>query len=158
MTLVWGIRRRGDPKKVKHARYLFESLDKEKAQIIVPSIVVMEFVVPCKTPKERDDVIARMRSRFLIAPFDAKDAALAANLWCDGKNARQMNKSGARVCLKADALIIATALGHGAEVFYTDDDDCFNMAQKVMRAKRLPTIGSHLWSEQEIEGVATETE
>ena len=140
MTLVWGIRKEGTADKVKHARYLFQHLEKDKAQILIPSIVVAEFVIPLNTRKEREEVIARMRDRFIIAPFDAKDAALAAELWREGKKNREMKKKGARVWLKADALIIATAYGHGAQIFYTDDDDCFNMASKVMNTKRLPNI------------------
>ena len=149
MTLVWGIRRRGQPDKVKHARYLFENLEKEKAQIVVPSIVVAEFVIPLKTSKEREEMIVRLQKRFLIAPFDAKDAAVAADLWHDGKKTREMRQPGARVRLKADAMIVATAYGHGAQAFYTDDDDCFNMVQKIMLARRLPKIGAHLWADVE---------
>ena len=149
MTLVWGIRKKGQPDKVKHARYLFELLEKEEAQIIIPSVVIAEFVIPFKTRKEREDVIARMRDRFLIASFDARDAILAAELWVAGKSGRQMKKDDARVCLRADSLIIATAYNHGARVFYTDDGDCFNMASKVMEAKRLPTIPPDLFAYKE---------
>ena len=119
---------------------LFQHLERDKAQILIPSIVIAEFVIPLNSRKEREEVIARMRDRFIIAPFDAKDAALAAELWREGKKDREMKKQGARVWLKADALIIATACGHGAQIFYTDDDDCFNMASKVMTTKRLPNI------------------
>ena len=152
MTLVWGMRRKGDPDKVKHAKYLFQGLNKQKAQIIVPSIVVAEFVTPLATTKQREEMIIRLQKRFLLAPFDANDAAIAAELWNDGKKSREMKQSGARVRLKADAMIVATAYGHGAQVFYTDDDDCFNMAQKIMRARKLPTISTYLWPDMEQAG------
>ncbi len=146
MTLVWGIRKKGQADKVEHAKYLFAQLEEEEAQIIIPSVVIAEFVIPFKTRKEREDVIARMRNRFLIAPFDARDAALAAELWLAGKSGRQMKKDNARVCLRADSLIIASARNHGARVFYTDDEDCFNMAKTVMEAKKLPTIPPDLFA------------
>lgn len=140
MTLVWAIRKKGPSDKVTHARYLFQHLEKDNAQIVIPSVVIAEYVVPLKNRKEREEVIARMGDRFLIAPFDAKDAALAAQLWSEGRKEREMQKKGARVLLKADALIIATAFGHGARIFYTDDDDCLRMATTVMEAKKLPTM------------------
>jgi predicted nucleic acid-binding protein len=146
MTLVWGIRKKGQADKVRHAKNLFALLNKEEAQIIIPSVVVVEFIIPFKNQKKREEVIAQMRQRFIIAPFDARGAALAAELWWHGRNKRQMRKHGARVCLKADALIIATAKAHGAHVFYTDDDDCFTMASKVMEAKRLPDIPPDLFA------------
>jgi predicted nucleic acid-binding protein len=149
MTLVWGKRKKGNPDKVKHAKYLFQGLNKQKAQIIVPSIVVAEFVTPLATTKLREEMIIKLQKRFLLAPFDANDAAIAAELWNDGKSSREMKQSGVRVRLKADARIVATAYGHGAQVFYTDDDDCFNMAQKIMQTRKLPTIGTYLWPDME---------
>jgi len=149
MTLVWGIRKKGSPEAVQRAKYLFAQLESEEAQIILPSIVIAEFVTPLPSPREREEVVAAMRERFLIAPFDAKDAIRAAKLWNDGKDRRQMRKHGARVCLRADALIVATACNHGARVFYTEDKDCFRMAETVMVAKHLPTIAPHLYTDTE---------
>jgi predicted nucleic acid-binding protein len=87
-----------------------------------------------------------MSERFLIEPFDARDAILAAELWNEGKSTREMKTRGSRVCLRADALIVATAKNHGATEFFTEDNDCFNMASKVMVAKRLPTIAPDLFA------------
>jgi predicted nucleic acid-binding protein len=145
MTLVWGIRRKGPEEKIKHAGYLFKELEQEEAQIIVPSVVVMEFITPMRSSEERANVIAALSERFLIEPFDVRDAALAADLWNYGKAKREMKKEGSRACLRADAIIVATAMNHGATEFYTEDDDCFNMANKVMTAKRLPVIAPNLF-------------
>jgi len=131
-TLIWGIRKKGQPDKVRRATYLFAKLEEEEAQIIIPSVVLAEFVTPLETRQKREAVIAEMRKRFVIAPFDARDAAVAADLWHYGKNKRQMKRANARVILRADTLIVATAYGYGAQIFYTDDDDCLNMAKKVI--------------------------
>lgn len=150
MTLIWGMRKKGDAAGVKHAKYLFQTLEQEEdTQIVVPSVVIAEFVTPLKSNAERTEVVARMRERFLIAPFDAQDAILAADLWNRGKTSRQMKRQGARVCLRADAFIVATAYNHGEQVFYTDDEDCFKMANRIMKAKHLPRVPPTLFSDQD---------
>jgi predicted nucleic acid-binding protein len=146
MTLIWGVRKKGPKDKLEHARNLFVKLDHDEAQIVVPSVVVAEHVTPIDTPEDRAAVIAAMTERFLIEPFDVRDAALAAGLFRYGKSNRDMKAMGARICLRADSLIVATAKNHGAEVFYTEDRDCFAMAQKAgMTAKELPKISDSLF-------------
>jgi predicted nucleic acid-binding protein len=145
MTLVWGIRKKGPPEKITHAGYLFKQLERDKAQIIVPTVVLAEFVTPIRSSDDRAKVVAEMSARFLVEPFDIKDVILAAELWNHGKSNRQMGKDGARTSLRADALIVATAKNHGAKEFFTEDNDCFDMANKVMTAKRLPTIADGLF-------------
>ena len=149
MVLVWGIRKQGDSERVKRARYLFKQLSSEDAQIIVPSVVIAEFVTPCSSRREREEVVAKMRERFLIAPFDAKDAILAADLWTRGKKKREMGRRGSRVSLRADALIVATAHNHGAHAFFTEDKNCFKMAELVMEARPLPKIAPDLFTDTE---------
>jgi len=148
--LVLGIRKKGDPKKVRYARYLFQSLEEEEAQIIVPSVVVAEFLIPFKQSKDREAVIAEMRKRFIIAPFDARAAVISVELWHDGKKTREKKQPGARAYLRADSMIVATAYSQGAQIFYTDDIDCANMARKrIPEVRGLPKIGQHLWADRE---------
>jgi len=138
MTLVWGVRKHGAKENLEHAALLFSQLERDEATIIVPSVVVAEYLIAVP-PDNREQTIAAMK-RFQIEPFDVRDAALAAKLWCDGKTKRQMSREGARICLKADILIVATAKNCGAREFYTNDEDCLDMAQLAgMDAKRLPT-------------------
>lgn len=145
-VLVWGMRKKGPQDKVRHARYLFTELEYAKAQIIIPSIVVAEYLAPI-SPRDRGTVVAAMSERFRIEPFDVKDAVTAAELWDLGKAGRQMQHSNARTTLRADTLIVATAKNHGATEFYTEDDDCYAMAEKIMKAKRLPTIAPNLFEQ-----------
>ena len=144
MTLVWGIRKHGASEKTEHAGFLFSELERDKAQIIIPSVVVAEYITPISSHDERTKVVAAMSERFFIVPFDADDAVLAAKLYSEGKSSRAMKKPGTRVCLRADALIVATAKNHGAQEFYTDDNDCYAMASKIMTARRLPTTAPYL--------------
>jgi len=147
MVLVWGIRKSGNLKEIKRAGYLFRELEQDEAQIIIPSIVVAEFITPIRAPEEQVRTVAAMRERFIIAPFDAMDAVLAATLWNRGKSTRKMARQSARVCLRADALIVATAKNHGAEEFFTNNEDCLKMAASVMLARGLPNIAPDLFSQ-----------
>lgn len=144
MTLVWGIRQSGPADKVKRAGYLFQQLAQNDAQVIVPSVVVAEFITPIPTEVERTRAVAAISERFRIEPFDAQDAILAVRLWNEGKN-RLKGIKGSRVSLRADAFIVATAFNHGALEFFTEDDDCFKMASSIMQARRLPTIAPSLF-------------
>ena len=108
MVLVWGIRKEGGEEQKKRAKWLFDRLHDEKAQILVPSVAVCEYVTPVE-PEKRNEVIAALSSRFIIPPFDVRCAALAAQLFKDGKSTRKMDSPGARKCLRSDAFIITTA-------------------------------------------------
>jgi len=142
MTLIWGVRKKGPPEKIKHAAILFDQLDNEDATIILPSIVVAEYLTAVPG-KDHERTITAMK-RFQIEPFDVRDASLAARLWNEGKTKRQMGTQGARIALRADSLIIATAKNRGAQEFFTEDSDCLKMAAKIMTASRLPTMSPFL--------------
>ena len=144
MTLIWGIRKGPKPAdKIERASLLFEQLEVDKATVIVPSVVLAEFLVAVPA-EQRAQTAAAMGERFRVEPFDLHDAVLAAELWSEGKSHRQMGKPNARIALRADTLIIATARNHGAQEFFTDDDDCFRLANTVMTARRLPTVPPYL--------------
>ena len=156
--LVWHIRKEGPPDLKQYAGYLFKQLENDKddkgrsnAQVMVTTVVLTEFVTPVKSQEERDKLIAEISKRFLIEPFDARDAALAATLWHFGKTNRDKRnapKDGQRAILRADTMIIATAKGHGATEFYSEDADARAMAQKVgLTARALPRMGSNLFEQ-----------
>ncbi len=147
MTLIWGVRKDGPDEKIKYAGYLFKELDRDEAQIIIPSVVLCEYLTQVPNGDERDRTAAALSDRFHIAPFDARDAVLAAELWHDGKASRKMAQPGARACLRSDTFIVATAVTHGAREFYTEDEDCRSMASRHLNAKRLPRIASSLYED-----------
>lgn len=147
MILVWGIRRDGSEEQVKQAGWLFKELDDNDTQVLVPSIALAEYLTPCD-PATHSDVIAPLAKRFIIAPFDVKCAALAARLFLEGKQDRQMGVENARNLLKSDSLIVATAAVHGARTFYSEDADCRTLAERArLKAEALPTIAPDLFSQ-----------
>jgi hypothetical protein len=60
-----------------------------------------------------------------------------------------MDKEGARKCLRADCLIIATAATHGADILYSDDQDFRKRASKIGRltVKGFPDIAPDLFEQ-----------
>jgi predicted nucleic acid-binding protein len=159
-VLIWGIRKQGPPDKRTHAGYLFRQLDADRdergennVQIIIPTIVLAEFITPVRSREERERVIGELGKRFLIEPFDEQDAALAATLWHFGKGSRQKHsppRDGQRVVLRADTMIVATARGHGATEFFSDDEGARAMAAEAgMIAKKLPTIAPSLYEQDD---------
>lgn len=146
MTLVWGIRQVGSPEQLRRAKYLFDLLDDQGAQIIVPSVVVSEFLV-CIEPERHAAIIATISSRFLIAPFDARCASLAATMFVAGKGGINKGQPNARICLKADCLVVATAVCHGAKRFYSGDQECRDRAAKYIEVRDLPMTSELLFDE-----------
>ncbi len=148
MTLIWGVRKQGPAEWLKRAKVLFDNFERAQAQIIVPSIVVAEYLTAVDESKRRD-VASAIGARFIVAPFDIKCTALAANLFWEGKQGRAMSTPDARKCLRADSMIIATAKTHGAKRFYSHDKDCRSLAQKAgMEPWNLPTHEENLFAEE----------
>lgn len=150
MTLVWGIKKQGTQSQLQQARFLFDQLEDENAQVLLPAIALSEYLTPI--PQQlHNKAIAELKRRFIIAPFDVKCASLAATLFVEGKEMRksdgEMGQTDARKCLRADALIVATAVCHGARVLYSGDSRCRKLAQKVpnLDVRDLPTIPNSLW-------------
>jgi len=151
MTLVWGIKQVGNRDYLRRARWLFEELDRDDARIIVPAVVVAEYLT--NVPEHlRMGVLAEFTGRFFVAPFDAKCAPVSARLWQKGRRGRVGRNPGDRKCLRADTLIIATAYVHGAREFYSGDAKCRKLAEGLMDPKDLPDIAPDLFAGADGEG------
>lgn len=134
MTLVWGIRKQGPSEMLERARLLFHQLDRDKRQIVVPAIVVAEYLSHVDE-KYHAEQIELMRSTFVMPPFDVRAASLAARLFQIGQSGRgNKGEADARKCLRADSLIVATAKMVGAKSFYSHDKNCRSMAEKAHMA------------------------
>ena len=81
--LIWAVKREAtagqEPMIEKATRYL-EYLDKCKDRIIIPSVVVSEFLA--NVPDDREAaVLQALQERFMIMPFDTLAAVYAARVW-----------------------------------------------------------------------------
>jgi predicted nucleic acid-binding protein len=145
-VLVWGVRKVGPSQQLQRAKWLIDQLEAEDAQIIVPSIVLSEYL--CEIPAaDHPATIAAFTKRFLVMPFDVLCTSVAAELFEHGKAGRPKGIPGSRKVLRADAMIIATAARHGAKVFYSHDRDCRSLAKKITtwEVRDLPDQPNHLF-------------
>ena len=149
MVLVWGIRKEGTDRQRKRAKWLFEQLEEDNAQIIIPSVALSEYLTAVE-PQHHADVIARLTNRFLVHPFDLRCASVAASLFRKGKAQLSLrSRKGARAYLRADCLIIATAAIYGAKIFYSGDKNCRKLASNATKltVRDLPTVAPTLFSD-----------
>jgi predicted nucleic acid-binding protein len=146
-TLVWAVRRQGSAGDLERARWLFEELQIAEAQVLIPTVVVAEYLVPADK-KSHASIIEAIHRKFLIRPFDIECASLAAELFKVGKPMRPAGVPLGREVLRSDTLIIATAKVHKAKVFYSDDKDCRDLAATVLDARPLPVNSPHLFVDQ----------
>jgi len=144
--LVWAIRKEGPPEKLKRAAWLIHELDDVDAQIIVPTIVVTEYLRPYAHQYHAEQV-AVLESRFNIMPFDVKCASWAARLFDRGQPMREKEVEGRRNLLNADSMIIATAYVNGAERIYSDNEDFRDLAGTIQNwsVMELPNIAPDLF-------------
>jgi len=143
MVLVWGVRRAGPPDVLQRARWLFDFLNQEQAQVIMPAVSVSEYL--CKVPiADHKNVLAALAERFILAPFETRAAAFAAELFDKGKAERVMGE-GARVRLRNDCLVVASAKAAGAEILYSHDGDCRSLARHIMQSADLPEMPTDLF-------------
>ncbi len=146
--LIWGIRGYSTPgqeDRVERARDLFTELDESDAQVLVPSVVVAEFLagVPRAHHVSLLDVLNR---RFEIPPFDVRTAAVAAELWRDAASRNPHLKNLVKEAfpgtekakIKADMMILATALVRKADVLYTHDGPLRRVAEERIEVRDLP--------------------
>ena len=144
-TLVYWLDSGEDAALIQRTKWLFELLGEEKAQVVLPSVVVAEFLV--KVPEEqRDETLAELSQAFIIHPFDAVATTTAALLWNVGRPQRMSKKPGTREALKADTLLVATAHAAGAKIIYTHDKQLRKLAGQVMKAEDLPEVGGNLFT------------
>jgi predicted nucleic acid-binding protein len=146
--LIWGIRAtatRGQESMIVRAKTLIEDLDRNDAEILVPAVVVAEFLAGA--PKEQHtELLNVLHRRFQLPPFDVRAAAVSAGLWRDFAERNPTLREQIRtefpgtqnVKIKADVQILATALARGAETLYTQDGPLTTLATGLIQVRELP--------------------
>ena len=138
--LVWGILGKANPAQremVDRAGRFLRSLDKSDSRIIVPALVVAELLV--KVPVEKHaDVLRVLRRRFVLAPFDAAAASLAAMM--ANANGGLVKKEGVRETIKTDCQIAAVAVAQHASVIYSEDSHLETLGKGFIEVQKLPSI------------------
>ena len=112
---------------------LVNKLKKDSVRIYIPSIVVFEILLACKTEIAKNNLLANIQKRFMIVEFGTRAAFEGSILIGDGtlKDYKQaINPDTARNVIKTDMLIVATAKQRGIDCIYTMDSDIIRIAQK----------------------------
>ena len=138
--LIWGVRKEATPGQdmmIERAELFLEYCDAAKIKILVPTIVVGEFLV--KTPQEKhEEISAVLEKRFRIAPYDAITAACAARILQEYKTSGMKATHTNRDVLKADIQILATAITRKCNVLYTHDDGLTALAGRYIKVCKMP--------------------
>ena len=146
--LIWAVKREATPGQEpmieKAARYL-EHLDKCKDQIIIPSVVVSEFLA--NVPDEREAAVLKaLEKRFMVIPFDTLAAVYAARIWRKNSEGnpspiQQLKADNfTKAKIKADIQIIGTALARKAARITTHDDGLIKNANGHIDAGPMPDL------------------
>ena len=111
--------------KIEKARHLLEECSRLQINVYVPSVALAEVISGCKDSQEATNLQRLLFKHFRIAPFDAFAANIYADLWRLKKEFKQngIQIDGARKALKADCMIIATAIAVKAKCIYTGDGE-----------------------------------
>lgn len=146
--LIWGIRdvaTEGQEEMIGRAKALLLDLVEERADIIVPSVVVSEFLTGIPN-EQHAGTLKVLNKRFQLPPFDVRCAAVAASLWRSFAERNPSLRSllneqfpgTQRAKIKADIQIIATAIARNADVIYTHDGALAMVAEGLIDVRELP--------------------
>ena len=128
--LIWGVKRQSPPDRpdiVDRCIALLDMLKSKHSVIMVPSIVVAEYLADF--PPDKQEEQRRIFGRhFFVALFDAGAAAIVGQIYSK-KNMQEAQSTGnaCRQCVKADLNIIATTITHHASRIYTDNTKHFKI-------------------------------
>ncbi|MGV3485363.1 MAG: type II toxin-antitoxin system VapC family toxin [Planctomycetaceae bacterium] len=145
--LIWGVRKAPDPARpdyVERAAELIKDQHDMKQPILIPSVVLSEYLVGQEESRHAQ-VIAALGKSFYIAPYDTKAAMIAAKLF--NRKTYGDIKAGHAVqgqCLKADYKVLATAIAHGATALYVDDGWFKKIVQSHIAIRDLPPLRKHV--------------
>lgn len=139
-TLIWALDeiKSSEPEKTQRALWLLGYLSQIKARVVLSTVVVGELMTQMP-PEKHAGFVQSLSNRFDIVPFDVKAASRSAEVFNSVKHLKGEGE-GARKTFKADLMIVSQAWASGAADFYSDDDRCRKLADRVgMRGLPLPT-------------------
>ena len=144
-VLIWGIKeqaKEGQEDKISLAKRFIDKLGDDD-NVLIPSIVMAEFLIPIP-PELHATVINLFNKNYIIAPFDALAASKFSLIWQTNKpaeTAKQLIKDYAtRAELRADSMIVATAVAWKAECIYSYDKWVKTFAKGFIEVKDIPIV------------------
>jgi predicted nucleic acid-binding protein len=146
--IIWGVKEEASDTQeamIPRAKRLLQQLRDDKYQLIVPAIVLAEALVQVEA-QDHPDFLRLMRRSFVISPFDGAVAGHFARLWYTYKQHPLVleviqNRERTRAMMKADCMIIATALSTRSAAIYTSNvKDFQRFRMPGLEIKDLPEL------------------
>lgn len=146
--LIWGVRQEATPGQedmIRRTGLFLQFLEKKNAQIIIPSVVVGEFLLGVSF-ENHQKVMEVLDKRFQIAPYDTAAALIAAELWIEKNKGsggvsdelKQGLQDSSKIKLRDDCKIVATAIKCRADCLYSEDEGVKKFAQGRIEVKEVP--------------------
>lgn len=142
-VFIWGIKKQPRPEQVEmveRTEKFFDWADKNKVQIIMPSVVIAECLIPEATDTHAAYLEA-IHEIFIVANFDERAALIYAEIagskWGDLK-ALASDNGIRREKMKLDHMIVACAIANGATAIYSTDPDVIRFGKGVIEVKEIP--------------------
>jgi len=140
--LGWGISRNGieSPKeKELQAIKFFDELSKNNFTIIIPTIVLSEFLAPIN-PQDHDDYILLLSEFAQFSTFDIDASKILAKILFEKYDAlKEIQEKGniPKQKLKVDVQIVATAMANDCDEIYSEDEEIPKIADGYIISKRM---------------------
>ncbi len=147
--LSWAIVKKppnSNPNLVHIATDFMQWVQDQNFTVIVPTIIVSELLIPVPI-EDHPRLLQLLSANYRIVPFDLPSARKMAEMrqaFIIQNRLRVLldpNRPDAtKAALKADVMIIATALAHGAQALYSHNTDMRNMAKDYITAFSLDDV------------------
>jgi predicted nucleic acid-binding protein len=150
-VLIWGIKEQAEPGQeamIPRAKTYFAHLQKNSAQVLLPAIVVAELLM--RIPPELHSTVTNlMHGSFHVAPFDVKAAMTFSRIWQSKRDSPEMKSLLAdpkvkREELKADCMIVATAVAQEADSIVSHDKKLNIFAEGFIKCIEIPEIAEQM--------------
>ncbi len=145
--VIWGVQRKAKPQQrgmIERTRLFLQHLSDRRVTVVMPSIVVAELLVGI--PVERHEAFYRLvEARFMVPPFDTLSASYFARIWQEKRDHPDIKKiledgETTKNILKADCMLVATALAIGASRIYSHDPHIRNFAGQHIMVSEIPEM------------------
>ena len=148
-VLLWGLREFASPGQedmIPRTKQFLASCKEQGVQILVPSVVLAELLTAIE---DRHYALTTnlLSASFPVPPFDIAAAHAFAKLWRQRQNdglidMLKKEHGATRQELKADCMIVATALVQKAEALYSHDSNLRKFANGALPVLEIPLLST----------------
>jgi predicted nucleic acid-binding protein len=145
--LIWGIKEQADPgqeEMIERTRQFIDQCNTKGTHILVPSVVVGELLTAVEVQSHLM-TLNLLQTAFVVPPYDAAASAIFARLWQKKQESGVIENirkelGATRQELKADCMIVATAVAQKADALYSHDAKLASFAADEMSVLEVPPL------------------